>query len=126
MGDELYQWCQDVKMKNPHLDFNCENIEGTNSNSGTPFNIVSILNEEICKKDNKSLEEEIAEKRRLVKDLKNLVNTKKYLTQTRQLQENKKIEKKVYYEMLGISIILVLSIFSNVLLIYYFFVFRRK
>lgn len=126
MGDSLYNWCIERQEKHPELKFECVTLKDPDDTTGHQDILQELLSKEVIDMDTDELKKEIAQKRRLVLDLKNLVNTKKYLTNERQLQELKKIEKSVYREMIGIAILLVFAIFSAILLIYYFFVFRRK
>lgn len=118
--DSLHSWCE-ATIKDTNK---CDDLKDTVTKDG--LDLTQILQEEILKKTDTELQNDINEKRRLIVNLKNLIETRNYFTNERKLEELQKIERDVYYNMIFIGLLLGLAIFMGIALIFYFFVFRSK
>ena len=130
MGDILYEWCIDKRKEHSDLNLNCEHPE-LKPKSSTLTDSVEL---ELSRMVTKSLQDtqpeiliqKIAIKRKQVSDIKQLLETKNYLTHERRHQELQKISRTYYEKMIMMIVLLVAAILMAVVLIYYFFIFRKN
>ena len=131
MGDSLYDWCIEKRTEHPDLNLDCSSVEDEDTTDGLGNELVEMINTELHKKltDEAGLEQldnDIVVKRKQVSDIKNLLETKNFLTHERRHQELQKISKSYYEKMVMMIILLVVAIIMGIILIYYFFIFRKK
>tara|TARA_Y100000590_G_scaffold445657_1_gene578106 strand:- start:1001 stop:1393 length:393 start_codon:yes stop_codon:yes gene_type:complete len=130
MGD-LYDWCIDKRKEHSELNLNCEHPELKPKSSTLTDSVELELSRMVTKSlyemnDQNTIKDKIAIKRKQVSDIKQLLETKNYLTHERRHQELQKISKTYYEKMIMMIVLLVVAILMAVVLIYYFFIFRKK
>ena len=115
----LYQWCVDTigEAKCESLDKGTENTE---------LDLSDLLSKELQGMSEDDIKREIAEKKRLILELKRYNEDMDHFTIETQLKDNIALENEVYWNMIYMAIVLVISLGLAITLIYYFFVFRRK
>ena len=131
MGDNLYEWCEEKRIEHPDLKLDCSSVADEDTKDGLGDELVRMITTSLKNKlDNgileKQLDNDIVVKRKQVSDIKNLLETKNFLTHERRHQELKKISKSYYEKMVIMIILLVVAIIMGIILIYYFFIFRKK
>ena len=128
MGDSLYNWCIDKKVEHPELTFNCNDLKD-GSGEGQEDLLTEILKKSVMDKlsDNPTaLDKDMAEKRKQIADLRELITSKNYDTHERRHQELQKIASRYYTNLISYIVLLVVAILMGIVLIYYFFIYRKK
>ena len=118
----LYQWCMDTMEGDAKKE--CEDLEKGTEN--TELDLSDLLSKELQGMSEENITREIAEKRRLILELKRYNEDMDHFTIETQLKDNIALENEVYWNMIYMAIVLVISLGLAITLIYYFFVFRRK
>ena len=77
-------------------------------------------------KDPTALDKDMAEKRKQIADLRELITSKNYDTHERRHQELQKIASRYYTNLISYIVLLVVAILMGIVLIYYFFIYRKK
>ena len=126
MGDSLYNWCMDKKVEHPELTFNCDDLKD-GSGGGQEDLLTEILKKSVMDKVSKTqFDKNMAEKRKQIADLRELITSKNYDTHERRHQELQKIASRYYTNLISYIVLLVVAILMAIVLIYYFFIYRKK
>jgi hypothetical protein len=121
----LYQWCMDtIEGDTLTKEDECKNLK--EDNTETELDLTKLLTNELHGMSEDDIKRDIAEKRRLILDLKRYNEDMDHFTIETQLKDNIDLENEVYWNMIYMAIVLVISLGLAITLIYYFFVFRRK
>jgi hypothetical protein len=118
----LYQWCMDTIEGD--TETKCKDLEKGTEN--TELDLSDLLSKELQGMSEDDITREIAEKKRLILELKRYNEDMDHFTIETQLKDNIALENEVYWNMIYMAIVLVISLGLAITLIYYFFVFRRK
>ena len=118
----LYQWCMDTMEGD--TETKCEDLN--DDSSKTELDLSDLLSRELQGMSEDDIKREIAEKKRLILELKRYNEDMDHFTIETQLKDNIALENEVYWNMIYLAIVLVISLGLAITLIYYFFVFRRK
>jgi len=118
----LYQWCMDTMEGDAKKE--CEDLN--DDSSKTELDLSDLLSRELQGMSEENITREIAEKKRLILELKRYNEDMDHFTIETQLKDNIALENEVYWNMIYLAIVLVISLGLAITLIYYFFVFRRK
>lgn len=127
MGDSLYEWCSEKKQEHPELNFTCENLRDPTTGAETDV-LTEILKKSVIDKFKTSgeVDKEIVGKRKQIEDLKVLIKDKNYDTHERRHEELQKISNRYYVNLISYIVLLVAAILMGIVLIYYFFIYRKK
>ena len=123
--NSLYQWCMDtIEGDTLTKEAKCKTLY--DDSSKTELDLSDLLSRELQGMSEENITREIAEKRRLILELKRYNEDMDHFTIETQLKDNIELENEVYWNMIYLAMVLVISLGLAITLIYYFFVFRRK